>query len=301
MKKLLAVLSVAALLAPALAFAAAGDVKMTADASFLVGSIPINVSGSAVSVSSVTVDGSSIAFTLAPTDIFTISAPNFNRLFTNTVNGLSVDSCNTTQSLLTYTGGSATETVTVTPSATTFCNNQTGGGSGSGSSNNTTTTTTTSSSGGGGGAITTTPTTPTTSTAPAVNPSGLSETQVQAIISLLNSFGGIDQATIVNVTASLRGTSSGSSSTSVTTATNSSFTRNLTIGATVSDVLALQKYLNAHGFTVAASGAGSSGNETTTFGAATKAALIKFQKANNISPASGYFGPLTRAVVNANQ
>jgi peptidoglycan hydrolase-like protein with peptidoglycan-binding domain len=62
-------------------------------------------------------------------------------------------------------------------------------------------------------------------------------------------------------------------------------------------VLALQKYLNAHGYTVATSGPGSVGNETTTFGPATKAALIKFQKANNITPASGYFGPLTRAAI----
>ena len=78
MKKLLAVLSVAALLAPTLAFAAAGDVSMTTDAKFDVGGIEVDVSGSAVSVSSVVVNGSSIVFTLAPTDVFTISAPNSN-------------------------------------------------------------------------------------------------------------------------------------------------------------------------------------------------------------------------------
>jgi glycosyltransferase involved in cell wall biosynthesis len=44
---------------------------------------------------------------------------------------------------------------------------------------------------------------------------------------------------------------------------------------------------------------GSQGNETTKFGPATKAALIKYQKAKGISPAAGYFGPKTRASVNS--
>ena len=61
------------------------------------------------------------------------------------------------------------------------------------------------------------------------------------------------------------------------------------------DVKALQVYLNTHGYVIASSGAGSPGNETTKFGGATKAALIKFQKANGITPAAGYFGPKTRA------
>ncbi len=71
---------------------------------------------------------------------------------------------------------------------------------------------------------------------------------------------------------------------------------NLEAGARREEVRALQKLLNAHGFTIAASGGGSPGNETTFFGPATKAALIKFQKAKNITPAVGYFGPKTRAI-----
>ena len=77
--------------------------------------------------------------------------------------------------------------------------------------------------------------------------------------------------------------------------TPASFTRDLKLGSTGADVKALQIYLNAHGFTVAASGPGSSGSETTYFGSATQTALIKFQSARSVFPAAGYFGPLTRA------
>ena len=65
------------------------------------------------------------------------------------------------------------------------------------------------------------------------------------------------------------------------------------------DVKALQQFLNSHGFPVAFTGPGSAGQETTTFGSATKAALIKFQKANGL-PATGWFGPMTRRIINAN-
>ncbi|PIT88611.1 MAG: hypothetical protein COU29_02450 [Candidatus Magasanikbacteria bacterium CG10_big_fil_rev_8_21_14_0_10_36_32] len=76
------------------------------------------------------------------------------------------------------------------------------------------------------------------------------------------------------------------------------FTRDLEAGIVGNDVKELQKYLNNNGFIVSVSGVGSVGKETTLFGALTKNALIKFQIANKISPAIGYFGPLTRNMVN---
>ncbi len=79
-----------------------------------------------------------------------------------------------------------------------------------------------------------------------------------------------------------------------------SFATDLTVGSTGADVMALQVYLNAKGFTVSATGPGSKGSETTMFGGATKAALAKFQASVGISPAAGYFGPKTRAYVVAN-
>lgn len=125
----------------------------------------------------------------------------------------------------------------------------------------------------------------------------LSQSQIDAIVAMLQSFN-VDENTINNVKAALTGqpVSSGSGSGSQTTpSTACEFKRNLTVGSRGDDVKCLQKYLNESGYKIAESGAGSPGNETTYFGPATKAALIKWQKANNVSPASGFFGPLSRA------
>ena len=63
-----------------------------------------------------------------------------------------------------------------------------------------------------------------------------------------------------------------------------------------SDVLQLQKFLNNNGFAIAKTGVGSKGKETTYFGPATKAALVRFQKANKV-PCTGFFGKMTRNVM----
>ncbi|MCX6788142.1 MAG: peptidoglycan-binding protein [Candidatus Kaiserbacteria bacterium] len=75
------------------------------------------------------------------------------------------------------------------------------------------------------------------------------------------------------------------------------YTRNLALRFTGNDVKQLQQFLNTHGFVIASAGIGSPGNETSYFGPATQAALAKFQAANDIMPAVGYFGPVTRAFV----
>lgn len=77
------------------------------------------------------------------------------------------------------------------------------------------------------------------------------------------------------------------------------FTMNLTMGSNNAEVKALQVYLNKKGYTVALSGAGSMGMESTYFGGLTRSALAKYQAAMGISPAAGYFGPISRAKVNA--
>jgi peptidoglycan hydrolase-like protein with peptidoglycan-binding domain len=71
--------------------------------------------------------------------------------------------------------------------------------------------------------------------------------------------------------------------------------RDLSAGMKGDEVKNLQIFLNNNGFVVASTGAGSKGFETAYFGNATKEAVKKFQQANNISPVSGYVGPLTRS------
>jgi hypothetical protein len=76
------------------------------------------------------------------------------------------------------------------------------------------------------------------------------------------------------------------------------FERDLYLNMIGEDVKELQKFLNNNGFVVATEGPGSPGNETEKFGSLTKQALIKYQLANSISPAIGYFGEITKGIIN---
>lgn len=80
---------------------------------------------------------------------------------------------------------------------------------------------------------------------------------------------------------------------------SANFTQDLTLGSTGNEVKSLQQLLNSKGFTVASSGAGSPGNESTYFGSLTQAALAKYQASVGITPSVGYFGPKSRAYVNS--
>jgi peptidoglycan hydrolase-like protein with peptidoglycan-binding domain len=73
---------------------------------------------------------------------------------------------------------------------------------------------------------------------------------------------------------------------------------NLQLWSTGDAVRALQQFLNVQGFIVAQSGPGSPGEETTVFGTHTYQALLQFQAARGL-PATGFFGPLTRAAANS--
>lgn len=72
---------------------------------------------------------------------------------------------------------------------------------------------------------------------------------------------------------------------------------NRSVGSRGEDIRQLQKLLNALGYQISKTGAGSPGNESQVFGLKTKLALSSFQKANKVFPASGSFGPLTRAKI----
>jgi hypothetical protein len=78
------------------------------------------------------------------------------------------------------------------------------------------------------------------------------------------------------------------------------FNNDLYKGLVDEKVRDLQKFLNINGYLIVESGPGSIGNETNFFGSLTQGALISFQKENGISPAVGYFGPITRSYIYQN-
>lgn len=117
------------------------------------------------------------------------------------------------------------------------------------------------------------------------------EAQIAALLAQLNALGGTTTTT--------------DSSSAVCPYT---WTRNLNIGATGADVMKLQQFLNEDADTmVAMSGVGSKGMETSYYGAATAAAVSKFQvkyRTEVLSPVSlvnptGYFGPSSRTKANS--
>ena len=75
------------------------------------------------------------------------------------------------------------------------------------------------------------------------------------------------------------------------------FTMTHQMGDSGGEVMYIQQFLNSHGAQVAATGAGSPGNESSYYGALTRAAVAKWQAANGVAPAAGYWGPITRAKV----
>lgn len=273
---------VALLAAPALVFAAADDVSLdtTVVLNFDSG-IEVDVTGSTAVVQAISVTNTSFSFDLLDESSIEVTAPNRNILNVDSATDRTINTCTTAASVLKYVGTSS-HTVTVTPS------NSTCGGTG---------TVAHSSSSSSSSATPATPVVPTVLPAvPATPSSGLTSSQIQSILAVLTSFD-VDAATLASVKAVLEGTTTGS----VTSAAVKVFKSNLTTGSLGSEVKMLQEFLNAHGYTIASSGPGSSGNETSTFGGLTRAALVKYQKAKGIMPAVGYFGEKTRASINSEQ
>jgi hypothetical protein len=79
--------------------------------------------------------------------------------------------------------------------------------------------------------------------------------------------------------------------------TSFTFTRNLSLWSTGNDVKQLQTFLVSQNSGLAVAKLAEHGT-TNVFGMLTFNALVEFQKKASITPASGYFGPITRAYVN---
>lgn len=115
------------------------------------------------------------------------------------------------------------------------------------------------------------------------------------------------QTYYASTTSSSSGSGSSGSSGSSSPTGGIWLTRDLYPGSQGADVRSLQEYLNARGFTLAASGAGSPGNETTYYGNLTASAVRRFQEshfAEILSPlgyasGTGICGSSTRNYINS--
>lgn len=115
----------------------------------------------------------------------------------------------------------------------------------------------------------------------------------------------VSTATTTGSTGSTSGTSGSTGSSSPTGGIW--LTRDLYPGSQGADVRSLQEHLNAHGFTLASSGPGSPGNETTFYGNLTASAVRRFQEAHFaeiLSPlgyasGTGICGSSTRNYINS--
>ncbi|MDO8565446.1 MAG: peptidoglycan-binding domain-containing protein [bacterium] len=270
MKKLLLLGSLAILSLPGFASAAYNDVSLTSSTTLSVNSITVNVSGSAASIESLVVNSTNFVVTILAGSSFQVTAPNLNKLVADVGLGRNVDTCTGSASVLGYnlTGTSDTVVVTVTPSSTLCADTAAASSS-----------TRTDGSGGGGGTVAVAPVTTTTET--------------QQINSLLAQI-----ATLQAQIAAL----SGATATVAPGTVRTSITVNLSSGSRGASVKTLQQFLNTHGFVIASSGPGSSGNETETFGSLTRTAVQKFQVEHGIAKPGetgyGRVGPKTRAKIN---
>ncbi len=127
---------------------------------------------------------------------------------------------------------------------------------------------------------------PATTTTVPTQPSGLTQSQIQAILSLLQNFGA-DQNVINNVSATLNGTQT--TTAPAQTGDGYVFSNFLDVGTSGTDVTELQTRLTVLGIY--------SGPITGFFGSLTQAAVEAFQSAHGIE-AVGYVGPATRAALN---
>jgi hypothetical protein len=123
--------------------------------------------------------------------------------------------------------------------------------------------------------------------------SSLTSSQIDAIISLLQSFGA-DTTTVANVSASLYGQPTATTPASFCY----NFNKNMGVGNSISsaDAMSLENILEKEGLV---NPPNSFSRDVPQFGEDIAAAVIEFQKKYGITPQSGFVGPLTRKKLNS--
>lgn len=320
MKKI-RILFLGLLFLPTFAFAAFNDVTLTTTTNISVGGYTLNITGSSAVIQSIIVNDSSFSATLSSGSSIQITSSTYQQLSVDVGTFTSSNNCSDNTSVLTLSSSGASGTVTITPQATICSTPAASGGSSSG--------------GGGLGFFAPYPTAPvggftvTASTTNSQNKTnlhfGFGNDITKIVISDNTNF---TSASYINATSSIEWAvpttkilyvkycnqySKCSNPISVQInafvpiiSNSYKFYKNLSYRMTNPDVKELQKYLNAKGFVLAQSGAGSLGKETNYFGLLTYKALIKFQEAHAsdiLTPigrkkGTGYFGPSTHAFVN---
>ncbi len=268
MKKFLLASSIIMLCTPMFAFAAFNDVTLTSSTVFLVGSIPLNVSGSNAVVASTTVTATSLIIQMQVGSIITISAPNKNQITQVGGTGfVSSTQCDGTASLMTLSTPASSATVTITPLGT-LCAAPvvvSGGGGGGGGS------------GGGGGGVLGGPLA-----------YGFTATSSTATTTIAASTTTPTNLQIPNYT-NKHSPHFQTSTKIVSVVPSAYFARNLKKGSHGDDVKALQDILIIAGFLI--------GPSSGFYDLDTVLAVKQFQKAHGIKPL-GTVGPKTREYLN---
>ena len=263
------------LLVPTAVFAAYNDVSLTTDAviSLTVSGQTVNlsVSGNTANVESITINENTFTVVLNDRSTLKVSSADRYDMSADATALVTEETCTATESTMSLgsTNAEAAQTVIVSISTDVCSGGTTGGGGGGGGG-----------SSGGGSA-------PAAASQPLPTPAqtALTGAQLSALASVLASLS-LTQAEVSAVMQILGVTGSQPSVPSVC-----SFTRDLMVGVSGPDVTCLQQNLISMGFSIPA-------GATSYFGSQTEAAVSAWQTSKGVSPAAGYFGPISQVAWN---
>ena len=245
----------------------ASDVTLTTDAAISVAGVTFNITGSSATIASITVTTNSFSMDLMSGSTATVATPDHSRIIDDAPSAnVSTDTCSFGLSTKTYTATSNV-TISVSPSGI-ICSS----GSGYVSSP-----------------------TPVVSTGSSASPAVVTPSVAPAVVAPVVTVPSVTITPIVPAVVN-------ANPSPVAMLVSPVFSRSLTVGQVHPDAKRLQQLLNSDPDTqVAKSGAGSPGKETSSFGPATKSAVMKFQVKYGVAKPGqlgyGLFGPATRAKV----